>query len=402
MLARLRNKSRIIIENFFENSSIVIEGGRVFFFGFAGAIALFFSNLFLSAHFGPTAFGDYKAVISLFFFLPFILDLGINFTIAKFLAEYKEKNELEKATVMLKHLLMYKAALFAVTALAIFFLRDSFAQAFLKDASKSSLIIPGIALMSAGFFESFKYVALGRQNFKKYNQANFSTLFITGALSITLGYFFGIFAALAAWGAGYFLGNLIVVFYAFKKYNFFKQTKPEFKARAIFSSYSIRVFISSLPTVATNGFVAFFSPFFPSASIGYYGFAFTFYAGITLIQNSLFNVILPKVSQLVAQGKKEAARKAAISACIAYLAIAAIGIAGTILFADTVIGLIAKAYAPGARLFKILISSGMLLGVAGVYSAYYAATSQSKKLIILTSIQTIGLAIASYFALKSI
>ena len=46
--------------------------------------------------------------------------------------------------------------------------KDRLAQIFLKDIGKSSLIIAGIFLMLSGFFETFKYVALGRQNFAEY------------------------------------------------------------------------------------------------------------------------------------------------------------------------------------------------------------------------------------------
>ena len=69
---------------------LIKSSGLVFGASLRGSIILLISNLVLSEHFGPESFGNYKTVVSLFLFLPALIEFGAGTTLTKYIAEFSD------------------------------------------------------------------------------------------------------------------------------------------------------------------------------------------------------------------------------------------------------------------------------------------------------------------------
>ncbi|MFH1472582.1 MAG: oligosaccharide flippase family protein, partial [Nanoarchaeota archaeon] len=114
------------------------------------------ANIMLSKQFGPEGFGNFKTVLSLFLFLPALIEFGAGATLTKYIAEGN--------TGIIRWFLKLRVVSYAVVGALLFIFREQIAAVFLKDASLSALILPGIILFLFTFFEIFKPIVQGFQN----------------------------------------------------------------------------------------------------------------------------------------------------------------------------------------------------------------------------------------------
>ena len=183
---------------------LIKSSGMVFGASLIGSIILLVSNLVLSKHFGPESFGNYKTVVALFLFLPALIEFGAGTTLTKYIAEFSD----DRIPYMVRWFLKLRVVLYLFLLGFIFFFREQIAIYFLKDASLSYLILPGLLFGFFVFFEIFKPITLGFQNFKLYSFSQFLTFTSAGLFTIVVGYLFGVYYAIIAYGAGYLVGNL--------------------------------------------------------------------------------------------------------------------------------------------------------------------------------------------------
>lgn len=77
--------------NAFLEEDLLKSSGMVFGASLVGSIILLVSNIVLSKRFGPESFGNYKTVVSLFLFLPALIEFGAGTTLTKYIAEFSDK-----------------------------------------------------------------------------------------------------------------------------------------------------------------------------------------------------------------------------------------------------------------------------------------------------------------------
>ncbi|MBU4299655.1 oligosaccharide flippase family protein [archaeon] len=83
----MRAKINGYITSIMEESALIKDSGMLFLASFAGSIFLFVANIMLSKQFGPEGFGNFKTVLSLFLFLPALIEFGAGATLTKYIAE---------------------------------------------------------------------------------------------------------------------------------------------------------------------------------------------------------------------------------------------------------------------------------------------------------------------------
>lgn len=375
-------------------SEIIKSSGMVFGASLIGSIVLFVANLILSKHFGPEGFGNFKTVITLFLFLPAMIEFGAGVTLTKYIAQFSNK---EKINYLVRWFLRLRVLSYLILLSIIFILREQVALYFLKDSSLAYLITAGIFLSGFFFFDIFRYITLGFQDFKIYSFSRFLTLASLGLLAIIFGYFFGVYYAIIGWGLGYLVGNIPNIQFSFTKKIFEKSKAIDVKK--IFLNYSIPIYLMIIPGFLGTAVVPILSLFFPQKLIGYFAFAMMFYHGIILIPDALFQILLPKFSELNASTTSKQLKTRLKKVFLIYTFIVVLGIVGCLLSSELFITIVAPAYLPALILFKMLFCFGLLVGYLLIYRSYLTGLGKMKKLTLLVIIQNLSLLIISFIAM---
>ncbi len=378
------------INSILEESALIKDSGMLFLASFAGSIFLFIANIILSKQFGPEGFGNFKTVLSLFLFLPALIEFGAGATLTKYIAEGN--------TGLIRWFLKLRIISYAIVGTLIFVFRNHIATFFLKNSALNYLVLPGLLVFLLTFFEIFKPIVQGFQNFKLLGWSQFLTMFLQGSLMIILGHYFGITYALMGWGLGYGLANILNINYTLKK----KISKTPADIKKIFQSYSIPIHLMIIPNSISLAIIPILSLFFAQKLIGYYAFAWTFYSGVLMIPAALSAVMFPKISEL--HGKKDFLKAKSIlkKIFVVYTPIALIGIVGTVIAAEYAVSIIASSYLPGLTIFKALLIFGFLSGYIQIYRSYLTATGRIKKLTAWTLAVNLALLGVSVFVIRLI
>jgi len=360
-------------------------------------LILFLANLYISKEIGPESFGVFKTVLYFFSFFSLVVDLGINFTLTKYIAEFGSKKK-GQIGYMIKWFLKIK--FFSYLSLAVLFLifREEIAVLFLKNASLSYLIIPGILLTVFTIFTSFEVIMLGFQRFKFFAMSQFLNLTTSAILGILM-LPFGIFYTILGWSFGPLIGNVFNIKFFFNK-KIIRKTK-EFDVKSIFLKFSIPMLLTNIIVGLTTLTVPLLSLFFSALSVGYFSFAFIFYFAMLLIPNSMSAVLFPKVSELNGLKRHFDAKNLLKKAFTLYSFIVLIGIIFVILFSRQFITFISEEYLPSLLMFKVLVILGLFFGYNIIYTNYLKGLGKIKKFALLILVQNI-LLLAISFTLLSV
>lgn len=389
---------KLTVKGVLQEVELIRSSGLVFFSNFMGSIFLFISNLFLSRHFGPEIFGNYKTIVNLFLFLPSLIEFGVGTALTKHIAEFGEdKGRISK---LIKWFLKFRFIIYLVLLVTIFVLKDQMAFYFLKNVSLNYLFLAGLLLTGMVFFEVFKSIILGFQNFKLYSYSQFLTLTSAGLFTIILGYYFGVFYAIIGWALSYLVGNLPVIWFVINRRVL--SGGIGLNVKKIFFSYSLPIYLMIIPEFLGAGMIPILSLFFSQKLIGYYSFAWIFYMGVLLIPSALSSVLFPKFSELNGKNNLKRAKSILNKVFIIYTPIVIVGIIGSLLFSSFVVKVIAPDYLPGLLVFKTLICFGLLAGYLLVYRSYLSGLAEFKKLTLTVIVQNVVLLIVSFIVMISL
>jgi len=369
--------------------------GLVFLATLSANLIVFFVNVVFSKKLGPEQFGIFKTIFYLFAFLPILIDFGVNVSLTKYIAEFREKR---KIGFLVKWFLKLKILSYLVLVILIFFFREQISSVFLKDPSLSYLIFPGVLLASLTFFSVFEFIILGFQKFKFFAVSQFLNLTISSILAILL-IPFGIFYIIIGWAFGPFLGNLFNIKFFFDK-RILKNYK-EFNIKKIFWKFSIPMYLVNIPVALVSFIVPILSLFFSPKPIGYYSFAFIFYSATLLIPTVISNILFPKISELDGLKRYKDAKNILKKVFIFYTLVAILGVFLVLLLSDLFFVVFFKDYLPSLFMFKILVIFGFIFGYNTIYVNYLKGLGKVKKFAIFVLVQNILLIVISFALLVS-
>ena len=374
------------LKSIFSETEIIKSSGLIFLANFFGAIVLFISNILISTYFGPENFGNFKIILELSLFLPILIEFGANVTIVKYTAEMIKRDR-KKVNYLIKWILKLRLISYSILLIVMFIFKEQIAIYLLKDASLSSLVIPGIFISGLFFFEIFKSISLGSQDYKKYSISKFLTFFSSGILMLIFGYLFGVYFALMGWSLSYFLGNLPLMISSFKK-GMFDDSK-KFDMKKIFFNFSFPMYIMFFPGLLSSAAIPILSLYYSQKIIGYFSFSMIFFNGISLIPISFADFLFPKISSLSGKKNERIAKESLDKVLILYTLILIPGVIATILLSDFIIQLIAPLYLPSILVFKTLVTIGFLLGYFLIYEHYLRGLARLKEFSIIFLIHNI-------------
>ena len=387
------------LKSIFNETEIIKSSGLIFLANFLGAVILFISNILISTYLGPENFGNFKIILELSLFLPILIEFGANVTIVKYIAEMIKKDR-KKVNYLIKWILKLRLISYLILLILMFVFKEQIAIYLLKDASLSSLVIPGIFISGLFFFEIFKSISLGLQKYKEYSISKFLTFSSSGILMLIFGYFFGIYFALIGWSLSYFLGNLPLMISSFREGMFGDSKK--FNMKNIFFNFSFPMYILFFPGLLSSAAIPLLSLYYSQKIIGYYSFSMIFFNGISLIPLSFSDFLFPKISSLSRKKNKKMAEAHLKKVFSIYTLIVIPGILGTILFSDFIIQLIAPSYLPSILVFKTLVTMGFLLGYFLIYENYLRGLAKLKEFSLVFLIHNIIFLSISFLILGTI
>lgn len=369
--------------------------GLVFLATLSANLIVFFANIVFSKRLGPTLFGIFRTIFYLFSFLPVLIEFGINVTLTKYIAEFREK---EKIGFMVKRFLKLKILSYLVLIILIFFFKEQISSIFLKDPSLSYLIFPGILLASLTFFSVFEFIILGFQKFKFFAVSQFLNLTISSILAILL-IPFGVFYIILGWSFGPLLGNLFNIKFFFVK-KILKYYK-EFDIKNIFWKFSMPMYLINIIVALISVIIPILSLFFSPKLIGYYSFAFIFYSATLLIPTVISNILFPKISELSGLKRYKDATNMLKRILVSYSFVAIFGIIFILLLSDLFFAVFFEDYLPSLFMFKILVILGFIFGYNTIYVNYLKGLGKVKRFALFVLAQNILLITISFALLAS-
>jgi O-antigen/teichoic acid export membrane protein len=379
----------------FWKGELAKSGSLIFLASLSANIILFFTNLFIANQLGAINFGIFKTILYLFSFLPVLIELGINVSLTKYIAEFKNKNN-EKIGHMIRWFLKLKIFSYSVLIALIAIFWEQITLFFLKDASLSYLMLPGILLASITFFSVFQYIVLGFHEFKLFALSQFLTLSSSAILSVLLTPL-GVFYIILGWSFGPLIGNLLNLKFFFKEK--MKKSK-EFDVKRIFLKFSLPVYFVGITTNLFTVIIPILSLFFSQELVGYFSFAFIFYFATLLIPQAISSVVFPKVSELNGLKKYKDAKGILKKAFLLYSFVAFIGVIITPLISDWLFILFFESYLPSLFIFKVLVIFGLIFGFNTIYTNYLQGLGKVKKFALFVLIQNILLFVISFALLN--
>jgi len=371
-------------------------GSLIFLASLSANLILFFANLFISEILGAEQFGIFKTVEYLFAFLPVLIELGINVSLVKYIAQFKSRNK-EKVGYLIKWFLKLKVFSYSILIAFILIFREQIALFFLKDISLSYLVLAGTLLAAMTFFIVFQFIVLGFHKFKLFALSQFLTLSISGFLGALLSHL-GIFYIIVGWSFGYLIGNLFNLKFFFKE-RIIKKSR-EFDVSKIFLKFSLPMYFIGITTSLVAITVPILSLFFSRELIGYFSFAFIFYLATLLIPGSISSVVFPKVSELNGFKRYKDAKNILKKAFSLYSFVAFIGIIFVLLISNWLFISFFESYLPSLFMFKILVIFGLIFGFNIIYTNYLQGLGKVKRFALLILLQNILLFVISFALLK--
>jgi O-antigen/teichoic acid export membrane protein len=381
----------------FFQGELIRRGSLVLVATLLASIISFFANIAISSIIGPKSFGDFKTIVYLFAFLPVLVDLGINASLTKYIAEYG-KLRLGEAKHLIVRFLEIKLLSYVILVSATLLVNSYIAVYFLKDVSLNQLVFAGIVYMALSFFTVFNFIILGIQNFKLFSVSTFLSPASSALLALLLSPF-GIFYMIIGWALGPLIGNLANIVFLLKNKFFSNRIKTDF--RKVFFKFSLPIFPVELSTNLYTVIIPLLSLFFNQEMVGYYSFAFMFYYAAQLIPNSLSSVLFPKVSELNGLGRHDHAKDILRRSFLYYGLIVVIGLAFVLFLSEWFITLIAKEYLPSLLMFKAIASMGFIFGFNVIYVNYLKGLGKVRRYAIFSVIQTLILIAVSFILLNS-
>ncbi len=377
-------------------SDLAKSSSIIFIALFSSGIIMFFAELYLSNILGPVVFGRFKTIIYLFTFLPLLIELGIDTTLIKYIAEFGSRSK-EKIGYLVKWLLKLRIFSYVVLMVLVFLFRGELSLIFLKDTSLSYLIIGGIFLGTLLVFNTFVSIVIGYQKFK----LSAITYFLNSTMSSILGILFipfGLFYIVIGWAFGPLIGNLLNIKFFFER-KITKKTK-EFDIKKIFWKFSMPIYLTNIPAALLSFIVPFLSLFFSQLLIGYFSFAFIFYTATLMVSNAISIVLFPKVSELNGLKKHGVAKNILKKVVLLYGLVVIIGLLFILFVSDWFFSLFFESYLPSLFMFKVLVIVGLFLGYNTIYVNYLKGLGRIKKFALFTLSQNVLLLIISFLLLS--
>ncbi|NCS71294.1 MAG: oligosaccharide flippase family protein [Candidatus Aenigmarchaeota archaeon] len=363
------------------------------------AIINFAVNLMLAKIFIPESFGIFKNITYLLTFFSSLMDFGSGVTLTKYIAQFRVKGK-EKIGYMSRWFLKLRLIVYSVLFIGLFIFIKPIAVYFLHDASLSYLVIFGLSIVFANIFSILPSMVIGYENFKLFLVSRMTASFGSLIFGVGLGYFFGLPYAIIGFGFSNLLANIICLKFLSEKKSFSKDG-GSFNLKKIFLKFSLPMYIFSLPSSFGSAIVPLLSLFFSMDLIGQYSFSFLFYAAGLVIPGALATILLPKFSRLNALKNDKKIRGILMKVFFVYTVIVIGGIAGTLLFGEAIISIIAPQYLPGILFFKALISLGLVSGYLSIFESYLTSKEMIKEVALVVLAQNILLFLVSYILLKN-
>jgi O-antigen/teichoic acid export membrane protein len=384
---------------FFVNEIVAVfkDSGILFTATVVGSLVLFLANIGLARLFDPANFGSFKIVLNLALFIPAVLELGAGVTLVKYLAEFSSKHQ-GNAKYLINFFVRMRIITFILVIVTLFVFRQFFSVLFFNDASFDLLMIAGLVVVAAGFFDIYRYVIIGSQNFKLLAISGLVGYISIGLFTFFFGLFGGIFWALVGWGIGTMVGSIPMFLFTMNLNKGVKEKK--FQMGKIFWEYSMPLYLMIIPNFLGIAVIPILSLFYPPVLIGYYSFAFIFFNGFILLPNALYQVLFPKFAMLHGDNKHHEVDNILKKTLLVYAGISIIGLLGTIFFAGTLIGLLAPKYLPGTIVFQIVMLSCFLVGFVRIFQTYYTAVNRIWAVTLTVVLQNFIIVVAGFIALS--
>ena len=368
------------------------DSSMIFAANILGSLVLFVANILLAKQFNPDAFGTFKTVVNFALLVPSLIELGAGITLTKYLAEFsKTRPELQNHIV--SFFIRLRIVCFLLSMAILLLMSGFFSNLFFKDASYQILLVAGVFIVGASFFDIYRSIITGFQKFKILAWAEFLQLALIGVFTFVFAYFGGLFWAIIGWGLGILIGMLPAVLAT--RHELKKHKTQSFDIRPIFWSYSIPMFLMIIPNFLALAIIPILSLFYSQTIVGYYGFAMIFYNGIILFPNALYQVLLPQMSQMHGRKEHDSAKQILRKSMEVYAAIAVVGIVAVLLFSEPLIQLLAPKYLPGLLVFQSINILCFLLGFFRILQSYYSAVNKIKEVALVITLQTILIFVVS-------
>lgn len=361
-----------------------------------GGIGLLIANVILARIFSVDDYGIYKTISYFFIFFFGMTDLGINLTIIRHISQFVGEGSQEKTNHLLRYMIRIKLISHGAFILLVIAAARPLSQLLVHTNDHAVLIMLGSTIVLFSFFETSKIVSLGFHRYREFSWSTLLTFLCSGVFTLLGGYLAGVGGAIFGFALGYFFGNLPSTIFVIRS-GLLTQNHVLIDAKSIFKKYALPIFLTVIPNSLSNAYIPLLSLFFSRTLIAYYGLTITFYSGIYLLTQALYQMMLARSA---AVGSDRTSQRHLLRRTFIFYGFTAIvGIAGVLLFSRPLISGVNQAYLDGVTIFRGFLITALILGFFVVLSGYWSGLGKIKKAIGSLVIYNILLFGVSYFLL---
>ena len=351
------------------------------------------SNIFLSRLLGVEGFGNFKTVTGLFSSFPILFSFGIGGTLIKVISDRRPGY----SYIIRKYLMGY-AAIFIFFGALLFIANKELALYFLGDENLGYLMIAGIAIFFGNFFDVIKSTTVGLKEFKIFSLSEFLRNLCFAVFSVAAAYYWGLSYAIASIGLAYVVKSLPTIHILLKSGILYADSHV-CKLRKVFFNYSLSMYVISLIQSSTMFIIPILSLFYTQTYVGYFGFAWIFFAGSVMFANALETILFPEISEL-SKTCMDSARRKFRNVLMIYIPIALIGFFAAVLVVEPFISAVSPKFLPCLPIAYALIFYGIFGSMISFFKIFYIASGQMKKSIYCSLAYNSGLFATSIAALR--
>jgi stage V sporulation protein B len=345
------------------------SGGAAFLIGWlARSVVVLLLLVILSRLLGPSDFGLYTIVISIFYVIEMVGYMGVDATVRKKLPEIRSGRQ---KLVIINSAFLVSGLVAIAIALIMLFLSDCIAILVYRNAFLSAPIgVAAIAVILSTVFNVAVASLLGLGKSKEAAKANvaFSLAFLVSApLLVYAG--FGVLGAVA----GLAVGNAVAALLSLAYLEFSLPTFAPFPKRSDLKkmvAFSLPVFVSNVAATFATSFGALaLGVYAVSSVVGNYGVAFKLGSFIIIILNAVNAALLPSFSYALARRSLSKRISAMYSGSLYYtLIFLAPALAYLVAVAVPLMGLLFSSQYSAAPAYFVIIAVGMAVGMIGSYA----------------------------------
>ncbi len=262
--------------------------------------------IYLAKFYSTTEVGNVALMLATVGIFMTIFSLGLSQASMHFISYHMGLKQNDRIRAFTRKTLIYGFISSILAFISLMILSPFISSVFFHNSSYGTVVnLLGLYLLVYLLFTILTGVLYGFQNFKMAGKISMTTSLVSYSLAAFLLYNFATPESIVVgWFIGYAIGTLILGIVVYRKLQGYETRQEKYAYKPVFA-YSVPIIFSGIIGTAATYIDQFLVAFFINVStLGIYNLALLIVSALGLFLAPLFNVLMPKLSELFSLGDR--------------------------------------------------------------------------------------------------